>query len=235
MKKLFTWIFVGVALSGVTKLLAQTESEVPAWDQQFFFGNKVSWGSENWKYSGELQIRLKDYGKALDNWYLEGVAAYMPSKKWEIVPDFRLGIHPEGVEYRPGFGVLRKDLFRKGEGRGHQIVNQLKYQVDFLPGEISSGLRYILFYNYVASEKIILSGIGGVFYSWKDHFTGLEYIRGGAGAAYVFNKQHALNLIYFVGAANLGDSWSYQGNFLVQLVINIVKDYKYLPAKYISF
>lgn len=127
MKKLFTWIFVGVALSGVTKLLAQTESEVPAWDQQFFFGNKVSWGSENWKYSGELQIRLKDYGKALDNWYLEGVAAY------------------------------------------------------------------------------------------------------------VFNKQHALNLIYFVGAANLGDSWSYQGNFLVQLVINIVKDYKYLPAKYISF
>lgn len=221
--------------SSTSAAYAQSESEPPAWDQQFFFGNKVTWGGKDWKYSGELQVRLRDYGQSLDNWYLEGVASYMPSKKWEIVPDLRISIHPDQVEYRPGFGVLRKDLLRTEENKGHQIVNQLKYQVDFQPGNLNSGLRYVLFYNYVASEKIILSGMGGVFYSWKDQFTGFEYIRGGAGAAYIFNKQHALNLIYFVGAANLVDSWGYQGNLLLQLVINIDKDYQYVPAKYVSF
>jgi hypothetical protein len=159
----------------------------------------------------------------------------MPSKNWELVPDFRFSIHPSQVEYRPGFGILRKDLFRTGEGKGHQLVNQLKYQADFLPGNVNSGLRYVLFYNYVASENIILSGLGGVFYSWKGNFTGLEYIRGGPAVAYIFNKQHALNFIYFVGAANLGDSWTYQGNLLVQLVINVTREYKHVPAKYISF
>jgi len=214
--------------------LAQ-ENNTPNWDNLFFFGNKVSWGSDKWKYSGELQIRLEDNGQSLDNWLLEGVASYMPSENWEIVPDFRFSIHPNQVEYRPGFGILRKDLFRTGEGKGHQLVNQVKYQADFQPGNINSGLRYVLFYNYVASEKIILSGLGGIFYSWKENFTGLEYIRGGPAVAYIFNKQHALNFIYFVGAANLGDSWTYQGNLLVQLVINVTREYKHVPAKYISF
>ena len=48
-------------------------------------------------------------------------------------------------------------------------------------------------------------------------------------------KQHALNFIYFVGAANLGESWTYQGNLLIQLVINVTREYKHVPAKYISF
>ena len=71
--------------------------------------------------------------------------------------------------------------------------------------------------------------------SWKENFTGLEYIRGGGGAAYVFNMQHSLNLLYLVGVGNLGDSWLPQGNLVLQLVININKDYKYVPAKYINF
>ncbi len=235
MKYLIRISIAVLIVSGGTTAYAQSESTPPKWDQMFFFANKVSWGEEKWKYSGELQIRLQDYGQSLENWYMEGVASYMPSKNWEIVPDFRISIHPEQVEYRPGFGVVRKDLFHSENGKTHQLVNQIKYQADFQPGNINYGLRYILFYNYVASEKIILSGLGGVFYSWKEHFTGLEYIRGGVGAAYLFNMQHALNLIYFVGAANLGDSWVYQGNILLQLVINIDKDYKYVPAKYISF
>jgi len=229
--------FLGVVLiitSGIESF-AQAESEPPGWDQQFFFGNKVSWGAEKWKYSGEIQFRFKDNGHSLDNWYLEGVASYMPSKHWEIVPDFRFSIHPEHVEYRPGFGVLRKDLFLAGNGKGHQIVNQLKYQVDFQPRNVNSGLRYILFYNYMASEKIILTGVGGIFYSWKENFTGLEYIRAGGGAAYVLNMQHSLNLLYFIGTVNLGNSWIYQGNIVLQLVININKDYKYVPAKYLNF
>lgn len=235
MRCLIRIVVIGLMILAGSSALGQSESLPPAFDQQFFFGNKVSWGGEDWKYSGELQLRLKDKGQSLDNWFFEGVASYMPSKKWEIVPDFRFSIHPEQVEYRPGFGVLRKDLFRREQNKGHQIVNQLKYQADFQPGNMNSGLRYVLFYNYVASEKIILSGMGGVFYSWKDNFTGLEYIRGGVGAAYIFNMQHALNLIYFVGAANLENFWGYQGNLLLQLVINIDKDYKYVPAKYISF
>lgn len=235
MRKLFIWIIIGLTFNGSLKLLAQMEPEPPGWDQMFFFGNKVSWGAEKWKYSGELQIRLQDNGKSLDNWYLEGVASYMPSKHWEVVPDFRFSIHPEQVEYRPGFGVLRKDLFLRDQGKGHQFVNQLKYQADFQPGNVNSGLRYVLFYNYLASTKIILTGVGGIFYSWKEHFTGLEYIRGGAGIAYVFNKQHSLNFLYFVGAANLGNTWIYQGNAVLQLIINIDRDYKYVPAKYLSF
>jgi len=235
MRYLIRIVLIGLIVSGGTEAWSQSESDPAGWDQFFFFGNKVSWGKEKWKYSGELQVRLQDNGQSLDNWYLEGVASYMPSKNWEIVPDFRISIHPEQVEYRPGFGVLRKDLFLTGTGKGHQIVNQVKYQADFQPGNVNTGLRYILFYNYLASEKIILTGVGGIFYSWKEHFTGLEYIRGGAGAAYLFNKQHALNILYFMGVANLGDSWVTQGNLVLQLVINITREYKYVPAKYISF
>jgi len=92
-----------------------------------------------------------------------------------------------------------------------------------------------LFYNYLASEKIILSGMGGVFYSWKENFTGLEYIRGGGGVSYVFNMQHSLNFLYLLGVANPGNSWTTSGNLILQLVININREYKYVPAKYINF
>lgn len=234
MRKLFRIVIFSLIVSGGTEAWSQSEADPPAWDQLFFFGNKVSWGKEKWKYSGELQIRLQENGQSLDNWYLEGVASYMPSKHWEVVPDFRFSIHPEQVEYRPGLGVLRKDLFLSKTDKGHQIVNQVKIQADFQPGNVNTGLRYILFYNYLASEKIILSGLGGIFYTWKDNFTGLEYIRAGGGAAYIFNMQHSLNLLYLVGVGNLGDSWNTQGNLVLQLVINVNKDYKYVPAKYLN-
>lgn len=235
--KLIQILLLGMLISAGDQAFAQSEpeSDPPVWDQLLFFGNKVSWGQEKWKYSGEFQVRLQDYGQALDNWFLEGVASYMPSENWEIVPDFRLSIHPDQVEYRPGFGLLRKDLFRTGENKAHQFVNQLKYQADFQPGSVNHGLRYILFYNYLASEKILFTAVGGIFYSWKKNFTGIEFIRGGPGISYIFNRQHSLNFLYFVGTANQGNSWIYQGNFITQLVINIDRDYKYVPAKYINF
>ena len=136
MKYLIRISIAVLIVSGGTTAYAQSESTPPKWDQMFFFANKVSWGEEKWKYSGELQIRLQDYGQSLENWYMEGVASYMPSKNWEIVPDFRISIHPEQVEYRPGFGVVRKDLFHSENGKTHQLVNQIKYQADFLPGNI---------------------------------------------------------------------------------------------------
>jgi hypothetical protein len=235
-KNIFSKIFVIVLLTGaLSSAWGQNDTGTPLWDNQLFLGNKLTWGKDKLRYSGELQVRLKDNMQSLDNWYIEGIASYMPSQHWEIVPDFRISVHPDQTEFRPAFGILRKDLVTGRGGGRHQFVNQLKGQADIQPQNVNYGLRYILFYNYLVSEKILASGIGGVFYSWKENFTGLEYIRGGAGVAYIFNKQHSLNVIYFVGAANLVDSWTYQGNAVVQLIINITKEYKYVPAKYLSF
>ena len=81
MKYLLRIVLIGLLVSVGTEAWSQSETDPPpGWDQLFFFGNKVSWGKEKWKYSGELQIRLQDNGQSLDNWYLEGVASYMPSK-----------------------------------------------------------------------------------------------------------------------------------------------------------
>lgn len=55
-----------------------------------------------------MQVRLKDDLQSLDNWFLEGVATYMLSEQWEIVPDFRMSIKPEEVEHRLGLGVIYK-------------------------------------------------------------------------------------------------------------------------------
>ena len=231
----FRLVVIALTFCTGSMTFAQGDGGPSSFEQSFFFGNKVAWGKDKMKYSGELQFRLNENATSLDNWYVEGAASFMPSKHWEMVPDLRISTHPESMEVRPGFGILRKDLWTGSKGNSHQFVNQLKYQADFKPGSMSSGLRYILFYNYLLNEKIILTGVGGVFYSWKENFTGLEFIRAGGGMAYVFNRQHSLNLLYFTGIADSGDSWIYQGNIILQLIINVTKEYKYVPAKYISF
>lgn len=211
------------------------EEEIDKWDNQFFVGNKVTWGSDRWRYSAELQSRFIQDFQALDRWYFEGVATYQHSANWEIVPDFRFSVRPDFVEVRPGFGLIRKDLIGKEGAPNQQFVQQLKYQADIGNGRTNHGLRYIMFYNYVFNKKLIASGIGGVFYSWKDDYNGFEFIRAGAALAYVLNEQHSINFTYFAGAADTSPEWTFSGSFVVQLIINIRKDYKYVPAKYISF
>ena len=52
--------------------------------------NKVAGGADKFKYSGELQIRLKNDMQQLDRWYIEGMASFLLSKHFEIVPDLRI-------------------------------------------------------------------------------------------------------------------------------------------------
>lgn len=216
----------------VINLYAQ---EPNSWDNQIFIGNKVNWGGNTWRYSGEIQSRYIDNARSLDRWYLEGVATYMPAARWEIVPDFRLSVLPTITEYRPGIGVVRKHLLGKGESPSMQLVQQLKFQTDISSNRVTYGARYIIFYNQVITDKILVTGLGGVFYSWKPDYEGLEYIRAGAGMAYVLDKMHSINLTYFAGIADAGSTNTYSGSLVLQLIINIRRDYKYVPAKYINF
>ena len=201
------------------------------WDNQFFISNKVAMNRSDWRYSGELQVRLKDDAKSLDVWYFEFVATYMVNKNWEIVPDLRFSIKPTKNEWRPGIGVIYKHYPKEKI----QFVHQVKYQADFEPGETKHGLRYIFFFNYLIHEKFLPNAAAGVFYRWQNDFTGLQFIRVGVGLAYIINVQHSLNFSYFVGFTDTGETWVSQGIPLIQLIININKDYKYVPAKYISF
>ena len=100
---------------------AQSEDDSKTWDNQLYIGNKIANIKKDWRYSGELQVRLRDNMQYLDNWFLEGVATYMISEKWELVPDLRFSVKPSEVEFRPGFGVIYKVLSEK-----IQFVNQFK-------------------------------------------------------------------------------------------------------------
>lgn len=216
-------------------ITAQETGDPDRWDNQLFLGNKVAAVKGNWKFSGELQVRLKNDFRELDRWFLEGVATYMPSRHWEIVPDYRLSIKPANIEHRPGLGILRKDLYGPEENKKHQLVHQLKWQADISTGYVNHGIRYVFFYNYVLSEKLIPNAAAGIFYRWSEGFTGLQFIRLGAGLAYILDVKHSLNFSYFLGITDTGTNWTFQGIPFVQLIININRDYKYLPAKYINF
>lgn len=213
------------------KLYAQTDA-VPKWDNQLFLGNKVAWGKYNWTYSGELQVRLKDNAQALDRWFLEAVVSYLPSKRWELVPDYRMSVKPEEVEHRPGMGVLYKKLYERS-----QLVHQFKWQADIVHNEeVEHGLRYILFYNYKFSDNFLGLLAGGGFYRWSEDFSGIQFFRAGTGVSWVMDVKHTINLNYFFGAQNFGDNeWAFQGQVFIQLVMRINKDYKYFPARYLNF
>jgi len=228
-------LLLGIAFCQVDGVYGQDPAEPEKWDNQFFLGNKVAGVSGNWKYSGELQVRLKDNTQTLERWFLEGVVTYMPSKHWEIVPDYRLSIKSDHPEHRLGFGILRKDLFGPEENQKHQLVHQLKWQVDIGNNYFNNGLRYVLFYNYVLSEKLIPNAAAGTFYRWSDEFTGIQFFRLGGGLSYIIDVKHSLNFSYFVGITNIGEEWTYQGIPFIQLIININRNYKYVPAKYVNF
>ena len=115
-KQIFIFSLFAFYLSLGSMVFAQN-----TWDNHLFAGNRVVWGSGQWKYSGEFQVRMIDNFHALDTWSVEGVVSYFPTMRWEIVPDFRISVKDDSEEIRPGFGTLYKLLIPK-----IQIVNQIK-------------------------------------------------------------------------------------------------------------
>jgi hypothetical protein len=205
--------------------------ETSNWDNQIYIANKVGWGSDHWKYSGELQVRLKENYTELDNWFLEAVASYLPSENWEFVPDLRLATNSDKTDIRPGLGVLYKQRFKQSA-----LIHQIKWQIDINEAAADNGLRYVLFYNYLFNEKIAATVLGGGFYRWTENFSGIRFMRFGGGPTWIVNSVHSLNVNYFLGLSQADNlAWSYQGIIMVQLIINVNQDFKYRPAKYISF
>jgi len=219
-----------IALFIASNIFAQ--EEIGNWDNNLYLSNKFSWGKkETLKQSAEFQSRFNNNLAELEQWYLEYSASYLVSKTWEIVPDFRFTRKPSRLEYRPGLGVIYKRLYTKS-----QLVHQFKYQYDFKNGvNDAQGLRYALFYNYLFSENFIGSVFAGGLFEFGKDFNGFLGLRSGVNAAYVFNKAHSVNLGYYYGLINdKTGHYNHVGILSIQLIINIRKDYKYLPARYFN-
>ena len=216
------------------------EDEIDRWDNWLLVGNKIVFGGQNnFQHSHELQWRVNDNMSALKEWYYEGVLTYSPNAKWEFVPDFRASVKPDRHDFRFGFATIRKINFTDLDKKlNSQLVQQLKYQVDLdTKGNFRQGLRYVVTYNHIMNEKLILSGLIGPFFRWSDSYTGVEFVRGGPVVTYLFDKQHTLALAPLFGVANLGgdDGYAYSFTPMISLIIRVGKDYKYVPAKYINF
>jgi hypothetical protein len=203
------------------------------WDNQIYLGNKVAFGQNRWKYSAEIQTRLRNNFRSLDNWYVEFAANHLVSESFEFVPDFRFTVKPARLEVRPGIGILYKKIL----GRV-QLVNQIKWQTDFPDkGDITHAFREVVFLNYVPNGKVVISVLGGFIYKMTPQVDYFQYIRIGPGVSYRFDNKHTLNLSYFVGIENKADNnnvlWA--GIPVIQLLINISKEYAYTPAYYFEF
>lgn len=224
--RLFSILFLMQSIIGFSQ-----EEEKDNWDNNMYTGNKVSYGTEFWKHSAEFQTRYKDNFGALDQWHIEYAATYLVAKNWEIVPDFRFTKKPNRIEYRPGIGGIYKQLYTKS-----QLVHQVKWQYDFKNGQNDSqGLRYAAFYNYVINDELVLTGLAGGLFEFGKDFNGFLGLRAGCSAAYVLNKAHSINVGYFYGLINdKTNNFSHVGVLSLQLIINISRDYKFLPAKYFS-
>jgi len=219
-------------LLAVISFVSAAAQDSPTWDNQMYLGNKVTFGIDKWKYSLELQTRLENNFQSLDNWYVEFVSNYLISKRFEIVPDFRITIKPDKVEFRPGLGVLFKTHTSK-----LQFVNQVKWQLDVdNHGKVGNAMREVVFLSHSLNEKAILTLVAGFIYRWWPEWNGFQYIRVGPGFTYVFDEKHRLNFSYFVGVENNTKQWLWAGIPMIQLVINISKKkYKYAPAYYFNF
>ena len=232
--------FISSTLACTNLLKAQTADPIDRWDNWFLVGNKIVFGGvDNIKHSHEIQFRVKDNMQSLDQWYYEGVFTYSPNENWEIVPDFRAAVKPTKYDFRPAFGIIRKDYIGKGENKYDiQFVQQLKYQLDIdTQGNTRSGLRYVLTYNSVINEHFVVSGLVGPFYRWSETFSGIEFVRGGPVFTYIFDTVHTVSFAPLFGAGNLGgeNGWAWSFTPMIQLIIRVNKNYKYLPAKYINF
>jgi hypothetical protein len=159
------------ALSIILSLLLTQQSiaqEQKEWDNQIYFINKVGWGKNDWKFSGELQTRLENNLSSLQSYHVELIASYLPSNTIEIMPDFRYIVLPTRVEYRPGFGIFFKQHFNNA-----RLVHQLKGQYDFeSTGYDSFSIRYGLFYHQNLSKSFLTTVFGGGMYEVGEQFAG---------------------------------------------------------------
>ena len=124
MKKL-----IAILLFFLAVLTTGAQDVTPDWDNQLFVGNKVGWGKDKWRTTGELQFRLEDNMKSLERWFIEGVGSYMPSRNWELSIPVRHSVLPEYNEWRLGLGLLYKQY----PNNRIQLVYQLMYQMDSNP------------------------------------------------------------------------------------------------------
>ena len=230
------YLIVGYLLLIASTTVAQTNDSIKTWDNQLYIGNRYAWSANDWRYTGEFQIRLDNNVSELQQYYVEGVASYMPSKNWEFVPDFRYSVHPDRNEFRPGLGVIYKTLWQKKK-LYNQLAHQLKWQADIESnGTFKHGVRYILFYNKgLIENKLGLTSGAGAFYRFSKDFNGIQFARAFLGLAYQFNDVHILSFNYFLGAENRIDRWEYIGGPFITIMIRLDNDSKYVPAKYISF
>ena len=212
-------------------LTALFSQDATGWDNQAYLGNKVAFGQNRWKFSGEFQVRLEDNFQKLDNWYFEFVANFLASKHFELVPDFRFTVKPDKIEFRPGLGFLYKVTTSQ-----IQFVNQVKWQLDIdNHGKVGNAVREVVFLNHKFNEHVVSTLVAGFIYRWWSDWNGFQYIRVGPGVSYVFDKKHVLNFSYFVGVENNTKDWVWAGIPMIQLVINISKAYRYTPAYYFDF
>ena len=169
------------------------------WDNVMYIANKVSWGkSETIRQSAEFQTRYRDDFSELEQWHVEYAGTRLLSKNWEIVPDFRFTRKPSRYEYRPGLGIIYKNLFKKA-----QLVHQVKYQYDIKNSiNNSHGLRYAVFYNHAYSKKILFTALAGALFEFGETFSGFQGLRTGLAGAYIFDESHSINMGYFYGLAN---------------------------------
>ena len=201
------------------------------WDNMLFVGNKISWGKNRWKTTGEIQIRLKDNLESLDKWFVESIGSYLATKHWEFILPLRYSITSGPNEFRPGLGFLYKSY----PNSKIQLSQQVLYQADISKAETQHGLRYVFFYNQKINDRFIPNAAAGAFYRWSENFNGIQFIRVGAGLTYLIDKKHTLNFSYFLGATDSGENWSFQGIPLIQLIIHLGKNYQHIPAKFINF
>jgi hypothetical protein len=160
-----------ILLANTIVSYGQTGETVPSWDNQLYIGNKIAAGKDDWRFSGELQVRLKNNTQNLDNYFVQGIATYKFSKRWEIAPDFRLSIKQDEMEYRLGLSIVNKVL-----GVNLQLVNQVKWQVDFdTRGDYSNAMWYVAFLNYRLNDHLLPNLVAGGFYRWKYKYVPAKY------------------------------------------------------------
>jgi len=203
-------------------------------DAVLFLSNKVIGSNTDWRFSGEYQVRLNDNISSLKEHYFEGVASYLPNERWEIVPDFRVTVKPERLEFRPGIGLIHKTVWGKKIFL-HQLVNQVKWQTDIeSTGIVKHGLRYALFYNYVFDKKWMFISGGGILYRFSDAYDGFQYVRFFAGLGYQIASDLFLNVNYYLGLEDPFGAITYETGPMINLVIRLKNNTKYLPARYIN-
>ena len=212
----------------------QTTDPVDPWDYWLIMGNKVVFGGVNkWKNSHEIQWRADNNLQELNTLLYETVVTYSPNSSWEIVPELRLSVRPNQTQVRPGFGIVRKDYF--GEKQS-QLAHQFKWQMD-IGNQTTQAVRYSPSFSVVIKEKYVVGGLAAFLYQWGTEYDNrLTFIRFGPSFALIFDKVHTLSIVPAFGVENLGTG-EWVGSFtpILQLIIRVNKNYKYLPARYINF